>query len=119
MCWKREIFLFFQVDAKRPESQVRFLPGVLFILEYLLVERVGILFFSYRCKETKSQVRFLPGVFFIHAETTTTMGGHGGQPLCGDFVRFNRIPSVVRPTSVTILLFAGRHRGLPLRKAYP
>ena len=34
----------------------------------------------------------------------------------GDFVRFNRIPSVVRPTSVTISLFTGRHRGLPLRK---
>jgi hypothetical protein len=38
MCWKREIFLFFQVDAKRPESQVRLLPGVFFILESLLVE---------------------------------------------------------------------------------
>jgi len=58
--------------------------------------------FPLDARKSKSQVRFLPGVFFIHAEITTTMGGHGGQPFCGDFVRFNRIPSVVRPTSVTI-----------------
>ena len=64
-----------------------------------------------------SQVRFMPGVLFKHSEITTTTGGRGGPPICGDFVRFNRIPSVVRPTSVTISLFAGRHRGLPLRKA--
>jgi hypothetical protein len=29
------------VDAKRPKSQVRFLPGVFFILESLLVELWG------------------------------------------------------------------------------
>ncbi|MEY3602289.1 MAG: hypothetical protein RL169_1533 [Armatimonadota bacterium] len=71
--------------------------------------------FSHRWKKSGSQVRFLAGGFFNYAKSSTATGGRGMPSHCEDFVRCNRIPSLVRPTSETIYMFAGRHTGLPLR----
>jgi len=61
-------FYFSLTNAQKPKSQVRFLPGVLFILESLLVECVGILFFSYRCTETQVAGSIPAGCIFSYLD---------------------------------------------------
>ena len=61
-------FYFSLTDAQKPKSQVRFLLGVLFILESLLVECVGILFFSYRCTETQVAGSIPAGCIFSYLD---------------------------------------------------